>query len=246
MGNFCYLRVSSDSQDVLNQKESVLKFVNSKGWQVQFIEDITSSKVHWKNRKIGDIINIATEGDRVIFAEISRAGRSTLEVLEMFEILATKKVEIYTVKEGINFEFDTDIKKSMNMMIVACLASVAQIERAFIGARAKEAIKRLTDAAAARGEKYINPKTGHGIGRPRGSASNVKLDARKNEIEDFLKRGINTANVAKFLGCSRNTLYRWAKRRGFDLSKESKPINTPLVAINKTAPVVVRKVPAKR
>lgn len=219
MANYCYLRVSSDTQNVQNQKMSVMEFANKRGWQVQYIEDIITSKKGWRERKIGELINNAVEGDRLIFAEISRAGRSTLEVVEMFEILASKKVEIFSVKEGINFEFDTDVKKSLSTMIVACFASVAQIERAFIGARSKEAINRLKSEAAARGEKYISPRTGKGIGRPKGEAELYYLDSKREEIDRLLSINVNVANIVKIVETSRPTFYRWAKKRKINLKK---------------------------
>lgn len=227
MSNYCYLRVSSDAQNVQNQKMSVMEYANKRGWSVEYCEDVITSKKSWRERKIGELINKAVEGDRLIFAEISRAGRSTLEVVEMFEILATKKVEIHSVKEGINFEFDSEVKKSMSTMIVACFASVAQIERAFIGARSKEAINRLKAEAAAKGETYKSPKTGKGIGRPKGEQELLKLDARREEIDKLLSVNVGLSSIAKIVGASRPTIYRWAKRRKINI-KVSPPTPLPI------------------
>ena len=93
MTNYAYLRVSTDKQDVENQKLGILDYCNQKQIaSIKFIKDIISGKLNWQEREIGKIIEKAQEGDIIIVAEISRLARSTLQVLEILEKCAKKKI----------------------------------------------------------------------------------------------------------------------------------------------------------
>ena len=64
----------------------------------QFIEEKISGTVSWKKRKIYYIINDANIGDVIIVSELSRLGRSMLEIMEILSIVSTKKLSLYSVK----------------------------------------------------------------------------------------------------------------------------------------------------
>ncbi|CAN5242036.1 hypothetical protein BH10PSE19_BH10PSE19_20060 [soil metagenome] len=89
MTHFASLRVSTDHQDAKNQKFGVLDYCNSHDINpVKFIEDTASGKTAWRERAIGNILENATTGDVIVVAEVSRLGRSTLQVLEILEMAA--------------------------------------------------------------------------------------------------------------------------------------------------------------
>ena len=84
MANFAYLRISTDQQDLKSQKFGILDYCNRNHINdVKFIEDKTSGKVSWKKRTIGKIIESANAGDIILAAEVSRLGRSTLQVYHL-------------------------------------------------------------------------------------------------------------------------------------------------------------------
>ena len=90
MANYAYLRVSTHTQDVENQKLSVLDYCNSQGIApIEFVEDTTSGRRSWRNREIGRLLKTADAGDVLVAAEVSRLARSTLQVLELLQA-ATK------------------------------------------------------------------------------------------------------------------------------------------------------------
>lgn len=77
---------------------------------------------------------------------------------------------------------------------------VAQIEREFISSRTKEALqKRKLD--------------GMTLGRPKGESETLKLDAFRDEIMGYLKKGINKRAISKLIECSPSMLYQWLSRR---------------------------------
>lgn len=196
MTNFAYLRVSTDQQDAKNQKLGVLDYCNNHGISaLTFIEDIVSGKASWRERAIGNILEKAEKGDVIVAAEISRLGRSTLQVLEIMEIAAQKGVSVHIAKN--NMVLDGSMQSTITATI---LGLAAQIEREFISARTKEALaKRKNDGVK--------------LGRPKGQADLLKLDAFHNEISSYLKKGINKRSIAKLIECSPSTLYKWLKRR---------------------------------
>ncbi|MDR1057287.1 MAG: recombinase family protein [Coxiellaceae bacterium] len=101
MTNFAYLRVSTDHQDAKNQKLGVLDYCNSRNLTpLKFLEDTTSGKTPWRERIIGNIFEKATKGDNIIVPEVSRLGRSTLQVLEILETAAQKGVSVHIAKDS--------------------------------------------------------------------------------------------------------------------------------------------------
>jgi DNA invertase Pin-like site-specific DNA recombinase len=94
-----YLRVSQLSQDLEKDKASILALANElKLGNVTFFEEKISGKVSWKERKIAEIIESAQENDNIIVAEISRLGRSLLEIVEILSICSRKKINVFSVK----------------------------------------------------------------------------------------------------------------------------------------------------
>lgn len=196
MTHFAYLRVSTNKQDTENQKLSVLDYCNRHHLvPVQYIEDTSSGKLPWQNRPIGSILEKASGDDHLIVAEVSRLGRSTLQVLEILEYAATKKVSLHIAKS--NMVMDGSMQSTITATI---LGLAAQIEREFISARTKEAL-------AQRKAKGIR------LGRPKGQATSLKLDTERDQIINYLKKGVSKRSIARIIECSPATLYAWLKRR---------------------------------
>jgi DNA invertase Pin-like site-specific DNA recombinase len=193
---FAYLRVSTDAQDVANQKHGVVRYcIDKKLLEPMFVEDTVSGKTDWRDRQLGKMIRGAGEGDVIVVSEVSRLARSTLQVLEIGRECIEKSVQLHVAKNGIVFD------NSMQSRIVAVvLALVAEIERDFISSRTKEALAKRK----AEGMK---------LGRPVGGAKNLKLDKHADKIDGYLAKGINKVAIAKLLDVSPNTLYEWLKVR---------------------------------
>lgn len=197
MTHYAYLRVSTDQQDLNNQRHGILEYANRLNLTgLKFIEDTASGRTHWKERKSGELLTqTMKQGDVIIFAEVSRMARSTLQVLEMLEYASTHEYQVHIAKQ--NMQFDD----SLNAKITATvLGLAAEIEREFISARTKEALaKRKADGVQ--------------LGRPKGKAKTVKLDAHEKDIRRYLKLGISKRSIAKLVECAPSTLYEWIERR---------------------------------
>lgn len=123
-----YLRISTVDQDIKKNKSDILKLPNEKrlGY-VEFIEEQISGKVSWKNRKIFSIIDEAKKDDVIIVSELSRLGRSMLEIMEILSIATQKQLKIYSVKG------DWHLDGSIQSKVMAMVFSIAsEIERDLI------------------------------------------------------------------------------------------------------------------
>ena len=192
-----YLRVSTDAQDVDNQRHGILEYANSNGFtRLQFTEDSVSGKTSWRDRKLGALIESLAPDDVLIFAEISRIARSTLQVLEVLERCAARNIAVHIAKQKMVLD------DSMQSRITATvLGLAAEIEREFISIRTREALaKRKAEGVQ--------------LGRPKGPAERVKLDDHEPAIRDYLAKGINKRDIARLIPCAPSTLYDWMKRRG--------------------------------
>ncbi len=198
MANYAYLRVSTDQQDVDNQRHGILEYCNkNKITDLSFIEDTVSGKKKWKERKIGELIrNKMVQGDTLVVSEISRLARSTLQVLEILEVSSDKKLSVHIAKQNLIFTEKGDITSTI---MATVLGMVAQIEREFISMRTKEALAARKAA-------------GMELGRPKGKAARVKLDDKRSEILSLLDKGVSKRSIAKIVDCAPSTLYDWFKR----------------------------------
>ena len=191
-----YLRVSSDEQDTEKNKADVLKFANDRDFgKVHFVEEKVSGTRSWKERKIKKIIDDMKEGDRLIVPELSRLGRSMLEIMEILAIAKEKGIEIYDVKNG------WELNGSIQSKVMALVFSIAaEIERDLISKRTMEGLR----AARAKGKL---------LGRPRGPGKS-KLDKHREEIISLIKTGSTQIYIAKKYGMSQPNLYNWLKKNG--------------------------------
>ena len=197
MAIYAYLRVSTDAQYVANQRHGLLEYANDNNLvPVKIVEDSASGKIAWRRRKLGEMLENAQAGDTILFAEVSRLGRSTLQVLEFLQAAAEKGVNIHITKN--KMVMDGSIQARITATV---LGLAAEIERELISSRTKEALaKRKAD--------------GIKLGRPRGQAQKLALDSKADEIKKLLEKGVSKASIAKIVDCSPQTLYLWLERRG--------------------------------
>jgi len=191
-----YLRVSTADQDPAKNRADVLSFANSKGLlKVEFVEEKVSGLKSWRKRLLAQVVEDLKAGDVLIVPELSRLGRSLVEVLEVLNLLTAKDVVVYSVKEG----FQLNGKDIQSKVLRTMLALFAEIERDLIVARTKEALA----ARKAAGVK---------LGRPPGSGKS-KLDDYRTEIEAMLKTGSSKSFIARKYGVGRRTLYDWLYKK---------------------------------
>jgi len=189
---FAYLRVSTIEQDTEKNKADILKFANDKDFgKVHFVEEKVSGAKSWKERKIKNIIDELGDGDRLIVPELSRLGRSMLEIMEIMAVAKEKGIAIYDVKN--KWELNGSIQSKVMAMVFSI---AAEIERDLISKRTTEGLR----AARAQGKL---------LGRPKGPGKS-KLDVHKEEIIALMKTG--STHLAKKYKTSQPNLFNWLRK----------------------------------
>lgn len=88
-----YLRVSTNFQDLEKNKADILRLANEKELgHVEWIEEKVSGVKDWKKRELGKVLAELEDGDMVIVPELSRLGRSTLQILEIVKLANQKTI----------------------------------------------------------------------------------------------------------------------------------------------------------
>ena len=195
-----YIRVSTEKQDYENQKFGILEYANKNDISdVKFIEETISSRKKLEDREIWNLVNEKlNEDDILITSELSRFGRSILEVMHIFKLLTEKKIKAHVIKN--NIKLNEEKNKITNQVLIFAFGLAAEIERDLISSRTKEALA-------------LRKAQGMKLGRQKGQQVKSKLDKHKNLIIDYLKKEINITSIAKLCDCGRSTMEHYVKSR---------------------------------
>jgi DNA invertase Pin-like site-specific DNA recombinase len=126
------------------------------------------------------------ERDTVVVWTLDRLGRNTLHILETVKKLTERGVTLVSTTDGI------DSSTAAGRMVIGVLASMAESERELV--KERTALKR--EAARKNGTKF---------GRHRKVADPEHIATAKRMRLD----GHTAKAIAKYLGVSRATLYRY-------------------------------------
>ncbi len=198
MKTVAYLRVSTGSQDLANQKMAVLDYAKPQRFTVdRFVEARVSSRKTPAERGIDDLLGTLDAGDRLIVSELSRLGRSLGQVIRIVDELVRRKVRFVAIKEGIRFEGKQDMPTKV---MITLFGLFAEVERDLISQRTKEGL------AAARAKGRL-------LGRPKGALGKSKLDGKEEEIRLLLEKTVSKTSIAKIVGVSRTALHHFIRTR---------------------------------
>ncbi len=192
-----YIRVSTEQQSTDKNINDILRFVHDKDLnqlgKLEIVEEKISGSVHWKERKIFDVVNELKAGDYLIIPEISRLSRKSYEIFEILSILLQKKINVFALKE--NWQLDDSLQ---SQILAFAFSLSATIEKKLLQDRTREALKA---------RKLAGVK----LGRPIGSGKS-KLDEFKIEIESMIKNGVTQSFIAKKYGLSAQAVYNWTRK----------------------------------
>lgn len=197
-----YARVSSnnDRQDTTRQIEDLKKYAISKNIEIIniFEEHISGAKKNEERQVLTDCLEYCTQHsvNYLLLSELSRLGRSTLQVLRSLEILHEAKVSVYIQNLGLyTLQADGKVNPIVSVL-TTLLAEMGNIERSNIQ-------YRLNSGRA----NYI--AKGGKLGRKKGSVKTE--DRKKEEYRDtiaLLKKGYSIRNIAKLQGIGISTVQR--------------------------------------
>lgn len=202
MNMVIYSRVSSQSarQSTERQVIDLERFATGRGDKVVavFEEKISGRKSNVDrpvlSRCLEYCIDPQNQVDMLLLSEISRLGRSTLEILKALDILHIHKVCVYI--QNLNLETLRPDKtvNPLSSLVTTLLGELAAMERQGI-------IDRLNSGR----ELYI--EKGGRLGRRPGSKKSLEQKrVEYKEAISLLKKGYSIRNVAKLTGKSVSTI----------------------------------------
>ena len=159
-----YCRVSTADQSCARQERDLLAFAARADYQVVGVFKETGSGVKLdrvERRKVMALAQ-ARHIDVVLVTELSRWGRSTLDLLETLRDLEARRVSMIALS-GMTF----DLSSAAGRMMATVLAGIAEFERDLL----RERVRSGLAAAKARGKK---------LGR--------ELELSKNTVAGIVKR----------------------------------------------------------
>ena len=175
-----YTRVSTVAQ-TLDQQQTALEAAGV----TKFFSD-TMSGARDDRPGLAELLAYVRDGDTVVVWKLDRLGRNLAHILATVKELTDRGVTLVSITDGI------DSSTAAGRMMIGVLGSLAEYERELI--KERTALKRA--ASRAHGTKF---------GRPRKVSDTEHIaTARRMKADGHTGRAI-----AKYLGVSRATLYRY-------------------------------------
>lgn len=189
-----YCRVSTADQSCARQERDLVDFAARAGYQVVgvFKETGSGAKLDRVERKKVLALAQARKVDVVLVTELSRWGRSTLDLLNTLRQLESQKVSLIAMSG-----MALDLSTPHGRMMATFLSGIAEFERDLISERVRSGLA----AAKARGRK-LGRQPGH---RPKSDRLAPMVIARVAEHKSYRV-------IGRELGLSKNTVAAIVKR----------------------------------
>jgi len=183
-----YIRVSTDKQTVENQRFEIKNYCEKNSIKIdKWLEETASGTKQIKKRRLGILLYSAKKDDVIIASEISRFGRSLLDVMAMLNKLLEKEVNVITIKD--NYRLDNSIQSKV---LAFSYSLSAEIERQLLSQRTKEALARCK-------------AEGIRLGRP------PKPHKMHGKVIELYKQGFPKKAIGIELGLHNSSVYRILK-----------------------------------
>ena len=183
-----YCRVSTHDQNCERQERDLVEYAQRLGYEVVGIWSEFGSGVKLDRVKRKEIMAIARKGkiDAVLVTELTRWGRSTIDLINTLNDLHSWKVSLIA-QTGMQFDLSTP---AGNLMLTI-MAGLAEFERSLI----QERIKSGVALARSKGKVF---------GRKPGS----KADKYRNDIKLLNDEGKSIRVIATKLGIDKGMVER--------------------------------------
>jgi putative DNA-invertase from lambdoid prophage Rac len=176
----CYIRCSTELQNLDSQRQILESFVKLKGWDADFFEEKESTR---KTRpiKASMLEKLRNrEYQCCIVTKIDRYARSSRELLLEIDELIKKDISFISVNDNLDFSTPTG---RLNFQI---LSAFAEFERSLISQRTKESLQRLK-------------QNGVQLGRPHGSKDKKNRKKSGYFLKEAKKRKVSAESKGIFL-----------------------------------------------
>ncbi|SIR03404.1 Site-specific DNA recombinase [Aeromonas sp. RU39B] len=174
-----YARVSTQVQNLELQLDALTKA----GCQKVFEDTISGSRADRPG--LGKALDMLREGDTLVVWKLDRLGRSVKQLVELVSALHKQNVQFKSLTDSI------DTGTPSGRFFFHVMASLAEMERDLIVERTRAGL----DVAKQLGRK--------------GGRKPKMTDSKIESAKKLLASGVPPKDVAKNLGVSVPTLYRW-------------------------------------
>jgi DNA invertase Pin-like site-specific DNA recombinase len=183
-----YCRVSTADQSCVRQQDELKRFAERAGYEVSgiFMETGSGVRVDRAERRKVMALAQAREIDAILVTELSRWGRSTIDLISTLQELESYRVSLIAMT-GMMFDLTTPHGR----MLATVLAGIAEFERDLISERVKSGLA----AARARGKV---------LGRQKGERP--KSDRLAPKVLALVAEKRSYRWIARDLGISKNTV----------------------------------------
>lgn len=192
---YAYIRVSTEKQNIQNQKHEIFRFAKSKKLIVnKWIEETISTRKKLEERTFHHLLQKLSKDDCLIVSELSRVGRNLMQIMSVLHLCMERQVKVFAVKEG--YELGDNINSKV---LAFAFGLSAEIERNLISQRTKESLARLK-------------AEGKQLGRPKGSKNRFPiLLSHDTYIRKRIDDGAKQCEIARELKVHRHTVSNWIK-----------------------------------
>ena len=207
-----YCRVSSenDRQSTTRQVEDLKKFCKTNDYTIKGIyeEHVSGAKKNEQREVLMECLTFCVENHVSILAvsELSRLGRSTLQVLKSLEMLHEAHVSVYIQNLGL-YTLQEDGKiNPIASILVTVMAEMGAIERNQIAYR----LQRGRERYKANGGKFGN----EGYRKPK-----EKKAEEYKDVISYLRKGYSIRITAKLTNRGMSTVQRIKKEFAKEISQ---------------------------
>ena len=196
-----YCRVSSegDRQSTTRQVADLKKFCESNGYAIKgtYEEHISGAKRNEQRKVLMDCLNYCVTNHIQILAvhELSRLGRSTLQVLKSLEMLHEAKVSVYIHNLGLYTLMEDGSVNPIASIICTVMSELGSIERSQI-------VYRLQSGRA------LYKANGGKFGNEGYRKSKERKAEEYREVISYLRKGYSIRITAKLTGRGLSTVQR--------------------------------------
>ena len=176
---FGYARVSKHEQSLSLQVDAL----NNAACDEIFTDEVSGALANRPG--LEQVLCRLRQGDSLVVWKLDRLGRHIKHLIDLTSQLDAKGIHLTSLTEGI------DTKNPIGKFFFHLMASLAQMERDITIERTKAGL----EAARARGKV--------------GGRRRIMTDSKLNSAKKLLQGGSSPKDVAKDLGVSLPTLYRW-------------------------------------
>ena len=182
-----YVRVSSIGQSTSRQDQQIEELEVDK----VFIEKVSGKNIA-DRPQFQLMLEYAREEDIIYCADLSRWGRSLIDIKTTVTSLTTNGVTVKFLKENLTFSNHND---DMNNLLLGILSSLAEWERAVIKSRQMEGVKIAQERGVYKDRCGRKPKLS---------------EEQIQEVRKRVEGGEHRTSIAKSMKVSRQTIYNLA------------------------------------